>query len=265
MKTLIVLFAILMLALGSCTETILDEIIRIDTVFIDRPIQGFAPTFITKIDTVVIRDTVNITVVLHDTILHNIHTVDTLIKIIYKDSLIIKEVVKTITECDTVTVTVVNDIHHYDTVRITDTVTVVKIEQRVIYKDTLFVVLEFHPVTWIPNELYPFVVSFLNDAVAYGHFPNGRPLLIQYVDDLPGEDWSSQSYVVGSQTVIELHSSVLVEHHFSSIYREMARLQLNRKYNTRDDIMNILFPPDKVTANSANKSFYLDKLFKKPI
>src|SRR5688572_5897856 len=104
MKKILPLFIVSLFFLG-CTETEYKEIIK----YVDRPAPALAPTFITQIDTVVIRDTVEVKIVVTET--------DTVYQYITKDSLIIKEVEKIVYH----TVTTVE----HDTVEIVlhDTVT----------------------------------------------------------------------------------------------------------------------------------------------
>jgi hypothetical protein len=87
-------------------------------------------------------------------------------------------------------------------------------------------------------------------------------LLITYAkeEDLPGENWSSYSFRHGwdySQMIIQISEEVPSEQARSCIFRELARLQLKKKYTTMPDrIMNPLFSPmATITANHLNELF----------
>jgi len=70
-------------------------------------------------------------------------------------------------------------------------------------------------------------------------------LLITYAkeEDLPGEGWTSYSFRHGwdySQMIIQISERVPYEQARSCVFREMARLQLKRKYVT--DVNKIMCP-----------------------
>ena len=261
MKSLVslILFAIVAMAVAlctsSCTETIIDEIIKLDTVYINTP-RSVATSIVVEYDTIVIRDTVEVRVIVHDTIINTVHTTDTLIQVVTKDSIIIREVEKLVTVYETII--------EKDTIVITDTVfvDVIQIDQRVIYKDTLYVLVESRQVFYVPDELMPYVSDFYTLAGEYGSGALGGMLLITYAkeEDLPGEGWTSYSFRHGwdySQMIIQISEKVPHEQARSCIFREMARLQLKKKYTTTPDrIMNPLFSIDAVITTN-----HLDQLF----
>ena len=229
-------FALALIGLGSCTETEYKEIIK----YIERP----TPTFITSVDTVHLIDTVEIRVVIRET--------DTVFQIVTRDSLIIKEVEKIIYHTDTVIV------HDVDTVVITlhDTTVVTQYIQQVRYYDTLYVLVESRQVFYVPDELMPYVSDFYTLAGEYGNQALGGMLLITYAkeEDLPGENWTSYSFRHGwdySQMIIQISEKVPHEQARSCVYREMARLQLKKKYVTDvNKIMCPLFDPARTITQS---------------
>lgn len=270
MKTLILLLFTALFSLSNCTETIYDEVIKLDTIWLDKP-QSFAPTFITVTDTIHTVDTVEVRVVIHD--------VDTLIQYVTKDSIIIREVEKIIYHTDTVKVTIVQHdtvINEIEVVRIDtvirnviqhDTVTVTVYDRTVVYLDTLYVSIYYRTLNHIPSELQPAVIDFYSQARERGWNLIGGPLVIQYVNEVAGENWNSFSYWIGEeQMVIEVNGALDPKFHYASILRELGRLQLKKKYVTSGDlIMNIYFPPQKVTIDSPEKENYLRELFSNPI
>ena len=186
------------------------------------------------------------------------HETDTVIQIITRDSLIIKEVEKIVYHTDTVIV------HDVDTVVITlhDTTVVTQYIQQVRYYDTLYVLVESRQVFYVPDELMPYVSDFYTLAGEYGSGALGGMLLITYAkeEDMPGENWSSYSFRHGwdySQMIIQISEKVPHEQARSCVYREMARLQLKKKYTTTPDrIMNPLFPVTAaITTNHLNELF----------
>jgi len=243
-------------SLLSCTEY---EILNTtDTVYLEKPVQSLAPSFVTVRDTVYIHtvDTIKVEVIIHDTIVNNIHTTDTLVQVVTKDSIIVKEVEKMVTVYQTVI--------EKDTIVVSDTVEieVIQIEQRVIYLDTAYVMIYTRSTTYIPPGIQPHVDEFFGRAtnVVGGH------MIIQYTDDLPGEGWNSFSYWVGgpassdnpyAQMVIEISSALPPELHRASILRELARLQLKKKYVTDvNKIMSPLFDPYRaITQNDLDILF----------
>jgi len=252
----LVIFGLLMM-LGSCEE-IITEYLPGDTVFVDRPVNTLAPTVTTVHDTIFIHtvDTLKVEVIIRDTVIHNVHTTDTLIQVVTKDSIIIKEVEKLVTVYKTVI--------QKDTIFVTDTleIEVVQIEQRVLYKDTLYVIAGFRPINSIPDELKPYVIDFYTLAAQYGKEVLGGVLLVSYAkaEDLPGESWTSSSFRHGwdySQMIIQISEEVPSEQARSCVYREMARLQLKKKYVTDvNKIMSPLFPvTTSITTNHLNELF----------
>lgn len=153
---------------------------------------------------------------------------------------------------------------------ITETVYVDRIEYDTVdhyihvYTDTL-VWVSYMRNTWsVPSEIMPFVEDFGGEAWARGIQTPGGPLIVSYVpeSELPGEGWNSTSYWFGGQQIILLNGEINPDHLYTPMLREQAKLQLNRKYNTRaDDLMNPTFDPARVTINSPEKKVYLDKLF----
>ena len=243
MKSLVslILFAIVAMAVvlcTSCTETEYKEIIK----YIDRP--ALAPTIITIRDTV--RDTVSVNVVIHET--------DTVIKVVTKE--VIKVVEKIVNHYDTIINNVVQTIH--------DTTVLTVYDRTVIYKDTFWVATMIRPVNNIPAELLIYVQEFYQLA---GPSANGGPMIIQYVhpEDLAGENWSSDSFWFGgqwSQMVIELDESLPGEQHRAGILRELARLQLKKKYVTDvNKIMCPLFNPARtITQSDLNVLFQIQPI-----
>jgi len=222
----------IMMALSSCTETEYREIIK----YVDRP--ALAPTFITVRDTV--RDTVEVKVVIHET--------DTVIKVVTKE--VIKVVDKIVNHYDTIINNVVQTIH--------DTTVLTVYDRSVIYKDSFWIVDPFNMVTFFPNEVAPFIAEFAQSCWDRGLQVNSMPLLVQYSNNLPGENWSSFSYIVGfQQMIIEISDKLPAEQQRAGILRELNRLQRNKKYTTVDDrIMNPLFPPDRtITAAHLNELY----------
>jgi hypothetical protein len=262
------------LFLASC-ETVEIEKLITDTVYIDRPVPGPTNTVTVTIrDTVetVIRDTVKVEVIVRDTIVNNVHTTDTVVQVVTKDSIVYKIVEKIVTIRDTVEIvvrdTVVNTVTIRDTVErvitVRDTVEVIRVEQRVMYRDTLYIPTVFKSTYSVPEELQPYVVEFYRLSNVYNRDTPGGPLIIQYgnPEDMPGDGWNSYSFWMGGQAVIGVNVNVPTAQLFTCILREMARLQINKKYTTGDKIMNTHFPPDKVLINSANRTPYLNELFK---
>lgn len=266
MKKILPSLILALFALGACTETILEEIIKVDTVYISKP-QTVAPTFITVRDTVVIRDTVATTVVIRDTIVNNVVVHDTIFQVVVKDSIIVKQVEKVVNHYDTIVQlvydTIVNNIHTTDTIFKTivqhDTVTLMTEVNRVIFLDTLYIPIFNRVVNSIPTELFVYVQEFYGLAGPV----IGGPMIIQYVteDDLPGEDWNSFSYWVGGhpygQMVIEINETLPTEQHRAGILRELGRLQLGKKYVT--DESKIMCPwwdeSKQITQQNLNELF----------
>jgi hypothetical protein len=170
MKLIIPFLLISLFFLGSCTETILEEVIKLDTVYIDKP-RTLAPTLVTVRDTVtqIITDTVTVEVLIRDTVINNITTVDTVIHVVTKDSIIYKEVEKLVYVYDTI----VQTINKLDTifVYVTDTVEVQTIvyDRSVIYSDTLYLIAGMiRPTTSIPEELIPLLLEYGEISESYG-------------------------------------------------------------------------------------------------
>jgi hypothetical protein len=259
MKTILLGIGVLLfLALGSCTETIYEEVIKLDTVFLSRPVTSFVTLPATR-DTVFIRDTVRIETIIRDTILNNIHTTDTIYQVVTKDSLIIKVVEKTVTIRDTVTVTVVNNVHTTDTLILRDTVEVVRVEQRVIYLATEYI-FPYNSVTFIPTDLQKYYEEYIAEAYKRGKTLIGGDVVFSYVDpkDLPGEGWVSNTFeMAGNQQIIQLSSELIQEHSRAAVYREMTRWQLRKKYsNDPTKIMSNFFrTAPEPTQNEINTLF----------
>jgi len=237
MKKIYPLFIVALFFLG-CTETEYKEIIK----YVDRPAPALAPTFIT--DTIHTVDTVEVKVVVHET--------DTVIKVVTKE--VIKVVEKIVNHYDTTLITEI------DTVFITlhDTTTLTVYDRTVIYKDTFWVIDPFNMVTFFPNEVAPYIAEFAQSCWDRGLQVTSMPLLVQYSNNLPGENWSSFSYIVGfQQMIIEISDKLPAEQQRAGILRELNRLQRNKKYTAVPDrIMNPLFDPAAtITAAHLNELY----------
>lgn len=281
MKT-ITLFALVMIGLGSCTETVYEEVIK----YIDRPVPG--PTQFVATSTVKeceSSDTTLVEMVLKpntengqfgkDSLLHVKSTCNLLIKIkgyvlIPKDSVLIPGPTEYLPG-DSIPYPVPGPIEYLpgDSIPypVYDTVWQVRIERQIIYKDTLFMPLYWKSIHFVPEELTPFVTEFYTQARLRGWTNNGGALVIQYSHNMAGEGWNSFSYWIGEeQMVIEVNGALDPKFLYTSVLRELGRLQLKKKYVTSGDlIMNIYFPPEKVTIDSPDKESYLKDLYSNPI
>jgi hypothetical protein len=262
MKLIIPFLLISLFFLGSCTETILEEVIKLDTVYIDKP-RTLAPTLVTVRDTVtqIITDTVTVEVLIRDTVINNITTVDTVIHVVTKDSIIYKEVEKLVYVYDTI----VQTINKLDTifVYVTDTVEVQTIvyDRSVIYSDTLYLIAGMiRPTTSIPEELIPLLLEYGEISESYGKASPGAEMIIQYMpqSEMPGESWHSFSFDFSNQWVIYLDVNVPLEQQKASVFRELMHLHHSKQYsNDPDKLMSPLFPPDRTITQS-----HLNDLFK---
>jgi len=262
------IFTLTILALGTSCE-VYEIVNTVDTIFVDRPVNSLAPSFITVRDTIVVRDTVSTTVFIRDTIVNNIHTTDTIFQVVTKDSVIVRVVEKVVNHTDTVVVTVhdtiYQDVHHYDTIVKNvikhDTITLTVYDRTVIYLDTAVIVSYMRPTYSVPDDIQPFIEEFYTLANQYGLTTEGNGVIIvQYVTELPGENWSSNSWTVSenSQNIIELDQRYPAALHRAGIFREMSRLFLNKKYVTDvNKIMSPLFDPQTIITKQ-----HLDILFK---
>lgn len=272
MKKIIPLFFTLsMLFLGSsCIDEVIKFVKTTDTIYVEgKPITNFVQT--THVDTVyrdLVRvDTVEVTVVVHDTVVlvNNVETVrvDTVVQI-KTDSIFIEKIVeKIVNHYDTIIVeriiTNVDTTYIDRVVTIHDTIYVTEYEQRVIY-EALFYVFPGQSSFYIPDELKPYYDSFLQDAAARGVSLPGGDIVAQWVplSDIPGEQWVSSSYQVsGFQWVINIWEGLPVEESKAAMYRELARIQLAKKYsNDVNKVMSPLFrtSPDP-TVSEINTLF----------
>lgn len=262
MKTLISLFAISMLILGSCTKTEYEEIIK----YIDRPgPMQFIP--VTTEKECESTDTTSIKIVIEDVFKNGEFTKDTLLNVETTCSLLIKISGYTLVPRDSV---VTEKIVYQDRivykdriVTVYDTIREIRYDRSVVYLDTLYVIGSIRPVYSVPDELQGHVTDFYTLAGQYNKSFPGGVILIVYVhpEDLPGEGWVSESFWIGGypygQMYIGVSESLPPELHRASILREMARLQLRKKYVTDvNKIMSPLFPPEAViTTNHLNQLF----------
>jgi hypothetical protein len=132
-----------------------------------------------------------------------------------------------------------------------------------IYKDTLYLYIT-HTTTDIPEELQDIVRAFYADATRFKKTVYGGEIVIEYQDrsKLPFRSWSSYSYMFAGQYTIVVADDIPPRFLYSSIYRELARLQDLRIYEPSGDvIMNPLFDPYKLTLETNNEE-YLKELFK---
>lgn len=282
MKTLIVLFALSMLALGSCTETIYEEVIKHDSIPYAVPVLVPGPTIFLADTTKTPEkecestDTLKVEIVLpginqngtfhKDTLLHLNLACNALIKIhgfaliprvetvrdsiIYKDKIIYQD---RIVYKDRI-VYVDREVIVHDTVR------EVRYDRTVVYYDTFTVVSYMRPTYSVPDNIQPFIEEFYGLCHQYNRQTQGSGMIIvQFVSNLPGENWPSTSFEVSdnSQQVIQLDERYPAELHRASIFRELSRLQLGEKYtNTPDRIMNPTFSPE-----TEIKQYHLNDLF----
>ena len=214
---------VLACSLFSCTETIYEEVLKTDTVFVNRPVMSFVTLPATR-DTIFIRDTVRIETVITNT--------DTLLQVVTKDSLIIKVVEKEIYIRDTVVVT--NTVK--ETVTLTDTITVVEYETRIVYLNTEYIyIFPGQSVTYIPEPFEPHFQAFRDEANARNKPLPGGDMVLMRIDpsELAGDNWVSDSWeVAGFQWILRISDQLTVEQSRSAIFRELARMQLGKKYVT---------------------------------
>jgi len=260
MKTTIVLFAIVMLALGSCTETIYEEVIK----YVDRPVPGPMQFITTSTETECEgTDTLSFGVEIKqngifekDTLMHLSTACYALLKI-RGYVLVPKETI--VVPGDSVPYPVPYAVQG-DSIPypVYDTIWQTRYDRSVIYKDTFWIVDPFNMVSFWPNEVHEYIVEFHQSCQDRGIFINGRPLLVQYSDNLPGEGWTSFSYVVGfQQMIIEISDKLPPEQQRAGILRELSRLQRNKKYVTDvNKIMSPLWDPARViTAADLNELY----------
>lgn len=249
MKT-VLFFALSMLVLGSC-ETIYEEITRIDTIFVDRP-QALAPIIITVKDTVHVVDTLKVEVIVNNT--------DTVYQIVVKDSIIVQEIEKIITVRDTVFLTIVELDTIVKEIQVFDTVTLTVYDRTVVYLDTMVAVSYLPSVFSVPDDIIPHLEEFNRLCFERGLQANLGNMIVQYVEELPGEGWSSNSFQVAenSQIVIQLDQRFPAALQRGGMLRELSRIGLNKKYTTVPDrIMNNQFSPE-----TEIKQYHLNDLFK---
>jgi hypothetical protein len=266
--------------LTSCTEEIIiDRWIKGDS--IPYPVYVDRPTFVAVSQSTecVSTDTLDVSVVIGDIVKNGQIEKDTAVKVstactalirirgyilVPKDSVLVPGPIQYLPG-DSIPYPVPGPVEY---VQVPDTTWITKIEQRVIYKDTLYVLVETRQVFYVPDELMPYVSDFYTLAGQYGQEALGGMLLITYAkeEDLPGENWVSASFRHGfdySQMILMVSEEIPSEYLYTAILRELARMQLKKKYVTdTNKIMSPLFDPYRLTINSANKKPFLDDLFK---
>jgi hypothetical protein len=246
MKTLIPFLLISLFFLG-CTETIYEEVVKLDTLWLQRP--SLASTLITDVDTIHTVDTVEVRVVIHE--------VDTVVEYITRDSIIIKEVEKIVNHYDTIRIT------ETDTIRIIqhDTTILTVYDRSIIAVDTLYLIGGMvRPTTSIPEELIPLLLEYGEISEQYGKAAPGAEMIIQYMpqSEMPAESWHSFSFDFSNQWVIYLDVNVPLEQQRASMFRELMHLHHSKQYsNDPDKMMSPLFP----TSRTITKQ-HLDELFK---
>src|SRR5688572_30273500 len=280
MKTLICLFATLMLALGSCTEEIIIEKIVHDSIpyAVPGPVQ-FAPTFVPQsVDSSCQKtDTTNVEIKIKEIFENGEFKKDTVLavttacylkitvrgkvsippKIVYsvRDSLIYED-----------SLIFIDRPVPYPVAGPTGYVDTTIVEQRVVYETTEYVWIG-RTVFYIPEDLMVIYNKYFSDGAAYNKILPGGPVVVQYVpsDKLPGFGWHSTSYLVaGGQWLIELDENLTQDLAFTCLYRELSRMQMGKRYsNNQDEIMNVLFDPARLKYNDpdSKKKPYLDVLF----
>lgn len=269
MKTLYPFFIIALFLLSNCTETIYDEIVKIDTLWL--PAKPVAPTFVatSTVKECESSDTTLVEMVLKPNTTNGQFGKDSLLHVKATCNLMIKINGYTLVPKDSVPVPGPTEYLPGDSIPypVYDTVWQTKIERQIIYKDTLYQPLYWKSLHFVPEELTPFVQEFYTQARLRGWTNNGGALVIQYSHNMAGENWNSFSYWIGEeQMVIEVNGALDPKYHYASIMRELGRLQLKKKYVTSGDlIMNIYFDPEKLTIDSPEKESYLRELFSNPI
>lgn len=223
MKTYLQIGILALFALGSCTETIYDEVVKeirdtikvpvIDTVFIDRVFW--------KVDTVEIRTT--------------------------------------ITEVDTFFVATIDSVFIYETVYVHDTV----YQHIHHYHDTAYIfpgrTVYYVPEEYreIVNQFFVDAVAYGYSPVG------GNLLIEPWrQDEFPPASRSSFSYQVWSQFILKLKDTIEPKYCFTPIYRELMHWQFEKPYSTDpNSIMNPDFDWERLTLESEDKEVYLDELF----
>lgn len=265
------LFAATLMLLGtSCIDEVIKFVKVTDTIYVEgKPITNFVQTKV--VDTVyrdLLRvDTVEVKVVVHDTVVvvNNVETVrtDTVVQI-KTDSIFIERIVeKIVNHYDTVVteriITNVDTVYIDKVVTVHDTIYVTEYEQRVIYQSVQF--LFPGQSTWyVPDEFMTYYLDYDKAARDRNKLLPGGDLVVTRVnpDNLPGENWVSNFYIMaGDQAIIEISEQLPIEQARAALYRELTRWQLKKKYsNDVTRIMSPLFPVTKViTTNDLNILF----------
>jgi hypothetical protein len=240
-------FLLISLFFLGCTETIYEEVVKMDTLWLQRP--ALAPAFITQIDTIILTDTLETRVIIHET--------DTVVEYITRDSIIIKEVEKVVNHYDTILIT------ETDTIRIIqhDTTILTVYDRSIIALDTLYLIGGMiRPTTSIPEELIPLLLEYGEISEQYGKAAPGAEMIIQYMpqSEMPGEGWHSFSFDFYNQYVIYLDVNVPLEQQRASMFRELMHLHHSKQYsNDPDKMMSPLWNPARTITKTD-----LDELFK---
>lgn len=234
----VIMFVLVALLLGSCTETLYEEVEKIiykdtvKTVFVDR----------LRIDSVAYPVFGNDTVYVAKTI----HSVDTVY--LPSDTVYISTV-------ETVYDTIINIKYLYDTIHV--------VQHH--YHDTLYI-----PLGWSSTsigEYQAIVEEFYTQAHAHGWQTPGGDMLIQpwMYDEAPPENRSSYSFWYFDQFILKIKDTLTPDEAYTAIFRELARWQLGKKYTQDGTIMDPEFDPTVLVLSDsdAKKKPYLDKLFAK--
>lgn len=224
---------LLLFSLGSCTETIYEEVIK--TVRKDSLIRDTVPGKIVYIDRVRI-----------DSFPY---------PVFIKDS-------AALAKCDPAKIDTVYLPGNPYPVYVYDSVHVVQHH----YTDIMYIPLGWSTTAY--REYQESAEEFYRRTVEYAWDVPGGDVLIEYWihEEAPPASRSSYSFMYFDQLVIKIKDTLTPDQAYSAVMRELGRWQLGKKYTQDpDDFMNPDFEWDRCKLSSSEqvKKPFLDKLFAK--
>lgn len=205
MKTFLpIVIALLLLALGSCTEEIIKVEHQVDTVIVKQ----FVDRYFSNIDTVEIPTIVEVPTPTRqqDSI---IYVTDT----IYMQRIDSIFITRTVIDVDTVVV------------------------REHSYGDTLYITYG-RGTQSVPGELFPMFLEFFNQSGKHGHEVYTGTILVEVVK--MDAVMQAYSFVAYGQAFLRINDNLTTDESMLPLYRELSRLRLGKEYS--QDTASVLYP-----------------------
>ena len=256
---------LIILALFSCEEIVYKDVIK----YVDRPVPVTTFVQTSKTEECVSTDTTKVEIIMPDVLANGQQAKDTTLAV--TTACHMKITIKGKVQMEPLIITEDSIVYRDTTIYITNTVNVpgptvtlyrdtTIYETKVVYTTNTIYLFPGSSAFYIPEPYKIHYDSFIEEGLKRNAPMTGGEVILTLVkpNELSGEGWVSESWEIqGFQWIIRLSDELTVEQSRSAIFRELARMQLNKKYSQDiNKIMSPYFDPSRTVSK-----LQIDELF----